>query len=40
MSSLMVGAHVKCKAYQREWLRLRVAFNKLIKILLAVTKYK
>jgi hypothetical protein len=27
------GAHVKCKAYQREWLRLSVAFNKLVKIL-------
>jgi hypothetical protein len=24
MSSLMVGAHVKCKAYQGEWLRLSV----------------
>jgi hypothetical protein len=34
------GAHVKCKVYQREWLRLSVAFNKLVKILLAVTKYK
>jgi hypothetical protein len=34
------GAHVKCKAYQREWLRLSVAFNNLVKILLAVTKYK
>jgi hypothetical protein len=40
MSSLMVGTHVKCKTYQREWLRLSVAFNKLFKILLAVTKYK
>jgi hypothetical protein len=28
-----VGAHVKCKAYQRGWL-------KLVKILLAVTRYK
>jgi hypothetical protein len=27
-----------CKAYQIEWLRLSVAFNKLVKILLAVTK--
>jgi hypothetical protein len=34
------GAHVKCKAYRREWLRLSVSFNKLVKILLAVTKYK
>jgi hypothetical protein len=40
MSSLMVGAHVKCKAYQRKWLSLSIAFNKLVKILLAVTKYK
>jgi hypothetical protein len=40
MSLLMVGVHVKCKAYQREWLRLSVAFNKFVKILLAVTKYK
>jgi hypothetical protein len=39
-SSVTVGAHVKYKAYQREWLRLRVAFNKLVKILLVVTKYK
>jgi hypothetical protein len=34
------GAHVKCKAYQIEWLRLSVAFNKLVKISLAFTKYK
>jgi hypothetical protein len=34
------GAHVKCKAYPKEWLRLSIAFNKLFKILLAVTKYK
>jgi hypothetical protein len=39
MSSL-TGDHVKCKAYQREWLRLNVVFNKLVKILLAFTKYK
>jgi hypothetical protein len=37
---LTMGAHVKCNAYQREWLRLSIAFNKLVKILLAVTKYK
>jgi hypothetical protein len=36
----MVGAHVQCKAYQGEWLRLSIAFNKLVKILLAITKYK
>jgi hypothetical protein len=40
MSLLTVGAHVKCKAYQVEWLRLSIAFNKLVKILLAVTMYK
>jgi hypothetical protein len=34
------GAHVKCMAYQEEWLRPSVAFNKLVTILLAVTKYK
>jgi hypothetical protein len=22
-----VGAHVKCKAYQREWLKLSIAFK-------------
>jgi hypothetical protein len=40
MSSLTVVVHVKCKAYQREWLGLSVAFNKLVKILLADIKYK
>jgi hypothetical protein len=35
-----MGAHVKCKAYQEEWLRLSIAFNKLVKFLLEVTKYK
>jgi hypothetical protein len=35
-----MGAHVKCKADQREWSRLSVAFNKLVKILLAANKYK
>jgi hypothetical protein len=34
-----VGAHVKCKAYQKGWLELSIAFN-LVKILLATTKYK
>jgi hypothetical protein len=34
------GAHVKCKAYQEKWLRLSIAFNKLVKILLVITKYK
>jgi hypothetical protein len=27
MSSLTVGAHVKCKAYQRRLLKLSIAFN-------------
>jgi hypothetical protein len=27
MSSLTVEAHVKCKAYQREWLRLSIAYR-------------
>jgi hypothetical protein len=40
MISLMVGTHVKRKAYQREWLNLSIAFNKLVKIFLEVTKYK
>jgi hypothetical protein len=37
---LTVEDHLKCKAYQREWIRLSIAFNKLVKKLLAVTKYK
>jgi hypothetical protein len=40
MSALTVGAHVKCKTYQRECLRLSATFNKLVKILLELTKYK
>jgi hypothetical protein len=40
MNSLTMGAYMKCKAYQRRWLRLSIVFNKLVKILLAVTKYK
>jgi hypothetical protein len=40
MSSLTVGVRVKCKAYQGNWLRLVIAFNKLIKILLAIIKCK
>jgi hypothetical protein len=27
MSSLTVGAQVKCKAYQRRWLKLNIAFK-------------
>jgi hypothetical protein len=27
MNSLKVGAYVKCKAYQRGWLELRIAFR-------------
>jgi hypothetical protein len=33
------GAHVKCKAYQRGWIKLSLAF-KVGQVLLAVTKYK
>jgi hypothetical protein len=39
MNSPKVGAHVKCKAYQRKWLKLSMLLE-LVKILLAVTKYK
>jgi hypothetical protein len=34
---LTMGAHVKCKAYQRGWLKLSIAF-KVGQKLLAVTK--
>jgi hypothetical protein len=27
MNSPNVGAHVKCKAYQRRWLKLSIAFK-------------
>jgi hypothetical protein len=27
MNSLKVGSHVKCKAYQRGWLMLSIAFK-------------
>jgi hypothetical protein len=27
MGTLTVGAHVKCKAYQEEWLKLSIAFK-------------
>jgi hypothetical protein len=33
------GAHVKCKAYQRGWIKLSLAF-KVGQVLLGVTKYK
>jgi hypothetical protein len=39
MNSPKVGAHVKCKAHQRGWLKLSIAF-KVGQILLAVTKCK
>jgi hypothetical protein len=39
MNSPKVGAHVKCKAYQRGWLKLSIAF-KLVKILLIVARCK
>jgi hypothetical protein len=31
---------MECKAYQREWLKLSIAFKQLVKILLAITKCK
>jgi hypothetical protein len=34
------GVHVKCKDYKGKWLRLSIAFNKFVKILLPFTKYK
>jgi hypothetical protein len=39
MNSPKVGAHVKCKANQRRWLKLSITFR-VGQILLAVTKYK
>jgi hypothetical protein len=27
MNLLKAGAHVKCKAYQREWVKLSIAFK-------------
>jgi hypothetical protein len=38
MSTLTVEAHVKCKAYQRRWLKLSIAFK--LGQNLAITKYK
>jgi hypothetical protein len=41
MSSLRGwGVHVKRKAYHGRWLRLGIAYNKLVNILLAITKSK
>jgi hypothetical protein len=40
MNSPNVGVHVMCKADQLWGLKLSIAFNKLVKILLAITKYK
>jgi hypothetical protein len=35
-----VGVHVMCKANQQQGLKLSIAFNNLVKILLAVTRCK
>jgi hypothetical protein len=40
MNSPKVGVHEMCKANQQQGLKLSIAFNKLVKILLAVTKCK
>jgi hypothetical protein len=40
MNSPNVGVHVMCKADQQLGLKLSIAFNKLVKILLAVTMCK
>jgi hypothetical protein len=40
MNSPKVGVHVMCKANQQQGLKLSIAFNKLVKILLAVTRCK
>jgi hypothetical protein len=37
---IKVGVHVMCKANQQQGLKLSIAFNKLVKILLTVTKCK
>jgi hypothetical protein len=39
-NSLNVRVHVMCKADQQYGLKLSIAFNKLVKILLAITKCK
>jgi hypothetical protein len=40
MNSPKVGVHVMCKANQQQGLKLSIAFNQLVKILLAVTRCK
>jgi hypothetical protein len=40
MNSPKVGVHVICKANKKQGLKLSIAFNQFIKILLAVTKCK
>jgi hypothetical protein len=40
MNSPKVGVHVMCKANQQHGLKLSIAFNQLVKILLAVTRCK
>jgi hypothetical protein len=40
MNSPKVGVHVKCKADQQNKVESEQCFYKLVKILLAITKYK
>jgi hypothetical protein len=40
MNSPEVGGHVMCEANQQQGLKLTIAFNKLVKILLEVTRCK
>ena len=40
MNSPKVGVHEMCKVNQQQGLKLSIAFNKLVKILLDVTKCK
>jgi hypothetical protein len=40
MNSLKEGVHVMCKANQQQGLKLSIAFNQLVKILLVVTRCK
>jgi hypothetical protein len=40
INSPKVGVHVMCKANQQQGLKLSIAFNQLVKILLAVTRCK
>jgi hypothetical protein len=40
MNSPKVGVHVKCKVYHKIKVEAAHCFYKLVKILLAITKYK